>query len=56
MLKVLYESGATLDIYGDIHVRVGLNGETTVNMKRCKVVRAQPPGVYAGLLHQRIRL
>jgi len=25
-------------------------------MKHCKVLRARPPGVYAGLLHQRIRL
>ena len=35
---------------------IGLTGETTVNMKGCKVVRVHPAGVYAGLLHKRIRL
>lgn len=56
MPMVLYENDEQLDLYGDIHVSVNLNGETTVNMKNCKVIRAKPPGVYAGLLHKRIRL
>ncbi len=57
MPKINFEpSGAEMEVYGDVHVAVGLDGETKINLGGCKVVRIWPPGKFTldGLSHSRI--
>jgi hypothetical protein len=54
MPKVEFVNGTRLDLYGDVHVSVDLNGRTIVNMRMCRPVRVDPRGSYNSLAGTRI--